>query len=155
MIAKKTIEKIVLNQTVVDGLFIVDINVSQGNSISVIIDSPKGVNVNDCKQISRLIENSFDREIEDFGLQVSSPGLDQPLKVREQYLKNIGREVKIVKTSGQELSGKLINVSEDDIEIEYSEKVKIEGRKKKQIKINQLKVNFKEIKSTKIVISFK
>ena len=155
MIAKKTIEKIVLNQTVVDGLFIVDINVSQGNSISVIIDSPKGVNVNDCKQISRLIENSFDREIEDFGLQVSSPGLDQPLKVREQYLKNIRREVKIVKTSGQELSGKLINVSEDDIEIEYSEKVKIEGRKKKQIKINQLKVNFKEIKSTKIVISFK
>ena len=155
MIEKITIEEIVKNQTVVEDLFIVDINVSQGNSISVIIDSPKGVNINDCKQISRLIENSFDREIEDFGLQVSSPGLDQPLKVREQYLKNIGREVKIIKISGQKLSGKLINVSEDNIDIEYSEKVKIEGRKKKQIKINQLKVNFKEIKSTKIVISFR
>ncbi len=155
MINIKTIEKIIFNQSVVNDLFIVYINVSQSNSISVIIDSPKGVNINDCKQISRLIEKSLDRDVEDFDLKVSSPGLDQPLKVREQYLKNIGREIKIIKTDGQKPGGKLINVEKDYIEIEYPEKVKVENKKKKQIILNKLKINFNEIKSTKIVISFK
>ena len=155
MISTKKIKGILLNQHLVEGLFIVEIDVKQGNSILVLIDNNQGISINDCKKISRLIENSFDREEDDFNLQVSSPGLSQPFKVLEQYYKNIGRQVEINKKNGQKIKGELIKVDDKFIEIKYMEKVKVESKKKKQAILNEVKIDLNEIKSTKIVISFK
>ncbi|NOZ46274.1 MAG: ribosome assembly cofactor RimP [Chlorobi bacterium] len=155
MISVQQIKNILLNQELVDGLFIVEILVKQGNVILVSVDRKEGITIENCKQISRLIENTLDREKEDFELKVSSPGLDQPLKVHEQFLKNIGRKVEVVKADGQKIIGELVNVNKEYIELEYSEKIKVAEKKKKQIVINKVKINFKEIKTTKVVISFK
>lgn len=155
MISTKNIEKILFSQNLVEGIFIVEIQVKQDNSVLVLIDNNQGVSINDCKKISRLIENSFDREKEDFSLQVSSPGLSEAFKVKEQYYKNIGRQVEVLKNKGQKIKGELIKVDEKYIEIEYSKKVKVENKKKKQLILKKDKIDLNEIKSTKIVISFK
>src|SRR5690554_3690461 len=90
-------EKIVqlVNEKLAEGMFLVDIQVSASNAIRVFIDSYDGIDIDHCVAISRHIEHNLDREEEDFELQVSSPGLSEPLKVKEQYIKNIGREMEV------------------------------------------------------------
>ncbi len=109
----------------------------------------------DCIDFSRAIEHNLDREIEDFQLNVSSPGLDKPFIVKEQYIKNIGRNVKVTRVEGNVIKGILTAVNDDDIIIEFSYKEKIEGKKKKQIITKQEKILFNNIKETTIIISFK
>ena len=76
-------------------LYEVITKISADNRISVFIDSLKGININDCAVLSRLLEDQLDREKEDFELTVSSAGLDQPFIVIEQYKKNIGKQIKV------------------------------------------------------------
>ena len=154
MITKEQINTIINEKLEEDNCFLVDIKVSSGNKITVLIDSVDGINIDYCIQISRLIEGSLDREVEDFELEVSTPGLGQPLKVHQQYLKNIGRNVEVTPLEGSPLKGKLTEVSENGITIEEEKKVKIEGKKKKELKIFSHKYMFDEIKSVKVIISF-
>ncbi len=88
--------------------------------------------ITDCVKVSRLIEGSFEREVEDFSLQVSSPGLDQALKVARQYKKNVGRGMKISLLEGGSLEGVMTEVNENAIQITIREKRRIEGRKSKE-----------------------
>ena len=83
--------------------FIVEITVKPGNKIIVSIDSFTGIAIDDCVAISRSIEANFDRDIEDYELEVSSAGLTQPFKVFQQYQKNIGKNVEILFKNGQKL----------------------------------------------------
>lgn len=137
-------------------LFIVEIRVSTTNVIDVFLDSLHGkVSIEDCVSVSRNVEHNLDRESEDFQLQVSSAGMDQPFKVHRQYLKNLGREVRVVFKEHGSIEGKLLEVSDDKIVVETSKKQKIEGKKKKELVIEQHEFSFEEIKETKIVISFK
>ena len=93
---------------------------------------------------------------EDFELQVFfSPGLTKSFLVREQYLKNIGKKVEIVTTDGIKLTGILKNAETDFILLEVSIKEKIEGEKKKKVVVKEHQIDFKDIKSAKVVISFK
>jgi ribosome maturation factor RimP len=138
------------------GLFIVEITVSPTNQISVEIDSFEGgVSINDCVAVSRNIEHNLDRETEDFELQVSSPGLTNPFKVMPQYYKNIGKPVKVVLTDGKKIEGELTKVSEEGIVLKTEEKVRIEGKKKKELVATEHELNFNQIKETKKVILFK
>jgi len=105
--------------------------------------------------MSRHVESMLDREEADFELLVSSPGLDQPFKVIQQYHKNIGREVSVVKTSGEKLKGLLSKVDEESISIEFTTKEKIEGKKKKEVVTHLQSIAMSEIKETRIIISFK
>jgi ribosome maturation factor RimP len=136
-------------------IFLVDVIISTGNKIQIEVDRDNGVSVKDCVSISRHVEQNLDREKEDFELQVSSPGLDKPLKILRQYQKNIGRNVELVLISGEKKEGKLLSTSDDGITIEAEEKVKDEKTKKKKTIKKVYKYNFQEIKETKIVISFK
>jgi ribosome maturation factor RimP len=139
-----------------NGTFLVDVTVSPGNKISVEIDNiSTGVAINDCVSVSRNIEHNLDRETEDFELEVSSPGLSKPFKVIQQYHKNIGREVKIVLTPIGSKEGILKTVTEDGVEVETSEKVKVEGKKKKELVVKTEHIPFNQIKETKVIISFK
>jgi ribosome maturation factor RimP len=96
----------------------------------------------------------LDREKEDFELNVMSPGLTEPFKILRQYQKNIDKQIDVVTKEGKKLTGKLISANEEGIELESKVKEKVEGKKGKQLIINNIKLTFNQIKETKIVISF-
>ncbi len=154
MITKEQIYNIIAEKIEEDNCFLVDLKVSTGNKIIVQIDNIEGITIDYCIQISRLIEGSLDREEEDFELEVSTPGLGQPLKVYQQYVKNIDREVEVIPLNTAPLKGKLTEVSESGFTIEEEKKVKVEGKKKKELKTFSHNYKFDEVKSVKIIISF-
>jgi ribosome maturation factor RimP len=138
------------------GLFIVDVSISKSMVINLEIDKENGnVSINDCMSVSRNIEHNLDRESEDFELHVSSAGLDKPFRVLAQYTKNIGREVKLVTNDGKKHEGLLTAATAEEVTLEKSRMEKIEGKKKKELIVEQLVFPMTQIKETKIVISFK
>ncbi|MGD2033724.1 MAG: ribosome assembly cofactor RimP [Bacteroidales bacterium] len=134
--------------------FIVRLDISTGNSISLLVDNMKGIRVNECVEISRAIERGLDREKEDYDLTVSSPGLDAPFRVLQQYTKNIGREVKVLWKDGRKMTGKLIEANENAFMIEEKKKVKVEGKKKKQTVVQNHSILLNDVKEVKVVIKF-
>jgi ribosome maturation factor RimP len=155
MITKEQILELIGDKLTENNCFLVELTIGEGNTISIEIDSYDGVSVTDCVEISKVIDDSLDREVEDFEMNVSSAGLDKPLRVIDQYKKNIGREVKVVPVDGTVVKGELTGVSEDEIIVEHSYKERIEGRKKKETIVKQEKIKFNNIKETTIIISFK
>ncbi|MFC0877703.1 ribosome assembly cofactor RimP [Saccharicrinis sp. FJH2] len=155
MITKDQIENIISEKLVQDDVFIVDLNVTASNKITLHIDSDTGVDIDYCVAVSRLIEGSFDRETDDFDLEVSSAGLSQPFKVFRQYKKNVGKDVTVTPKNGKPLTGLLKSVNEDGIELQTTEKLAIEGKKKKEIVDVVHKLSFDEIAKTEVVIKFK
>ena len=138
------------------GLFIVDLHISEANVISLEIDSEIGsVSINDCVRVSRNIEHNLDREEQDFELSVSSAGLDKPLRVTRQYPKNIGRELKVKTESDDKIEGLLTAADEEGIVLQISRKEKIEGKKKKELIVEDIPLKYAQIKEAKVVISFK
>ena len=113
------------------------------------------VAIEDCVSISRNIEHNLDREEQDFELHVSSAGLDKPFRVKEQYLKNKGQQVKVKLNAGGEIEGALLEVKDDFIIVEELRKERLEGKKKKVLVTEEHELKFEDIKETKIVISFK
>jgi ribosome maturation factor RimP len=155
MIDRGTIEAIVSGQLNPEKEFIVELTISSGNQILVLIDSDDGITIDRCVNVSKAIEQSLDREQEDFELEVSSAGLSTPFKVVRQYKKNLGRELDVVLNSGQKLKGKLLNVSDLSIVLEVEEMVKKEGQKRKEREVKQIELLYTDIKSALIVISFR
>lgn len=141
----------------IDGtdIFIVEISVKPGNKIEVLVDRDSGLTVENCKMISRHIENSLDREKEDFGIDVSSPGVGRPLKVLRQYLKDIGRTVKVETNDGQKIEGQMSAATETEISVITQSKEEVPGKKGKKLVERTVLVPYSNIKETKIVISFK
>lgn len=137
------------------GGFLVDVTVSDGSDIRVLVDAPEGMPISRCVAISRLIEGELDREIQDFALQVSTPGLDQPLKIRPQYDKNVGRVVKAQLHDGRSVEGTLTTVEDAGIVLEHAEKRRIEGRKAKEWVTDRHELAWDSIATTKVKISFK
>jgi len=155
MITKERIEKIIAPKLEEDGLFLVEILVTSTNSISVLIDSDHGVSIEKCIEVSRLIESTIDRDLEDFDLEVSSPGLGQPLKVFKQYQKSLNREVELLLTNGKKEIGKLVSAKTDGNEIEVNKMIKPEGKKRKEFVTEVTFYPFNAIKTTRIVVSFR
>jgi ribosome maturation factor RimP len=104
MIKHKDIERLIdLNLREKD-LFLVELKISSNNHIEIYIDSETSdVSIDDCVALSRFIETHLDRDIEDFDLNVSSAGLDMPLKINKQYPKHIGEQFKIQTTDDDHL----------------------------------------------------
>ena len=139
-----------------NGLFIVELDISSSNVIRVELDKHEGgVSVEDCIRVSRNVEHNLDREEQDFELHVSSAGLDKGLRVLAQYQKNIGRDVKVKFLDSGSIEGELIAATDEEITVRTSRKERIEGRKKKETIIEDHAVPVKQIKETKIIISFK
>lgn len=136
-------------------MFVVDISVNERNVINVFVDSFDGLTIDQCIAISRHVEHSFDRDEEDFELQVSSPGLTENFKVTEQYIKYIGRAVAVKTITEEKLEGLLKEADTEQIVLETSSREKLEGHKKKQLVVKQHQLKYEEIKSAKAVISFK
>jgi ribosome maturation factor RimP len=154
MIAKEIVEQLV-KERLDDQMFIVDITISEYNDIRVYVDSFAGMTIEQCISVSRNVEHNLDREEEDFSLQVSSPGLTQSFKVKQQYEKYTGKEIEVKTTEGVELEGLLKESNEEGIVLETSSREKVEGHKKKQLVVTEYSLKYDEIKSAKAVISFK
>ena len=154
MADKAKIEEFVLEE-LEEGMFLVEVNVSLSNVIQVFIDSYDGLTIDKCVAMSRSIEQKLDRDSEDFELQVSSPGLSEPFRVKEQYLKNIGREVEVVKTDGQKLEGELLEADDEGFLLQTARREKVEGHKKKQLIIKEHQLKYGDIVSAKVVVSLK
>ena len=155
MITKEQVQDLIKDKLKEKNCFVVELDVRPGNNILLEVDSLTGFSIQDCVDFSRAVEHNLDREVEDFELHVSSPGLDKPFRVKEQYIKNIGREVKVITNADEKIKGELIAVNDKEIELEYSYKERIEGKKKKQTITEQRKIDFNNIKETTLIISFK
>ena len=118
MITKEKIEDVISRIIKEKNAFIVDIKISTSNKINIEIDSIDGFNIDNCVEVSRLIESSLDRDVEDFELEVASAGLSESFKVIQQYQKNLGEEVETITKEGVKIKGALSNVSDDGFEIE-------------------------------------
>ncbi|TKG92403.1 ribosome assembly cofactor RimP [Puteibacter caeruleilacunae] len=154
MIDRKYILKL-LEEKMVDGLFLVDLSISSNNHITVVIDGDNGVPISKCVEVSRQVEHNLDREEADFHLDVLTAGLGEAFKLKRQYYKNINREIEVIDNSGEKFVGMLKEVDEEGIQLEYSIRERIEGKKKKQTVVIEKELKFDEIKTAKNVISFK
>lgn len=154
MITTEQIRAIIEPATTSDNLFIVDIQIKPGNKISVTIDGMKGIGIDTCAQISRMIDANLDREIEDFELEVSSPGLTSAFKVKEQYIKNIGKQIEILLKNGEKFNAKLLAASDNEIETEIETADIAKGKKKIVKSIEKKTLSLDSIKHTKLVLTF-
>lgn len=134
--------------------FVVDVHVTPTQRISVFADGEANITIDKCAEISRFLENYLETNGlvgEKYWLEVSSPGMDEPLKVPQQYKKTIGREVEVLLFSGIKEIGILKDFSENGIQIEIPEE-----KKKKEIIPAVIKdIPFDEIKYTKKHFVFK
>jgi len=157
MLKQEEIRELVNQEVIVRGLFLVDVKVNNQNVIEVEIDSEAGIGIKECIELNKALEALLDHEKNDFELTVASPGLGQPLKVFAQYKKNVGKTVDVVTTTGEKLTGVLTAADpENGIELEVSEKRVVDGTSRKRaMVVETYKLKFDEIKTTKVVISFK
>tara|TARA_B100001540_G_C15630061_1_gene561719 strand:+ start:260 stop:736 length:477 start_codon:yes stop_codon:yes gene_type:complete len=157
MIKTEEIEKLILEriQEVDTSLYIVSLNISTSNQINVEIDKEIGnVSISECISISRNIEHNLDRDVVDFSINVSSAGLDKPLRHINQYKKNEGKKIKVKTIDNKEYEGVLKSSNASEIILQTSKKVRLEKKKKKTLVIEDLNFPFDKIKETKIIISF-
>jgi ribosome maturation factor RimP len=150
MIEKQNIQGLVEEFIKGTGLFLVGVKVSSSNRITVLADKNEGITIDECASIHRHIVNNLDRDKEDFELQVSSPGLDLPFGVIEQYFKNEGKKVEVIDNDGSKYTGKLKNVTAGGFELETE--IKIKGKTKE---LKDISFNFEQIKSTRVILTIK
>lgn len=132
--------------------FLVQLRIKPTNNIKVFIDGDEGITIDKCiyfnRKLYKLIEEKELYPEGDFSLEISSPGVGEPLKLQRQYLKNIGRFVEVIFIDETKKEGKLMSVTNDEILLEYTT-----GKGKKAI-TEQLTIPFNNIKSTTIQIKF-
>jgi ribosome maturation factor RimP len=103
--------------------FLVDASVDEQNKITVEIDHKDGVWIEDCCELSKFIEEHFDRDVEDFELEVGSAGIGQPFKVLQQYINSIGYDVELLTAEGKKMEGYLKSADENGFVVTVEENV--------------------------------
>ena len=134
-------------------LFLVDVKMHSNGKLVILVDGDKGIGIAECAQISRYVGFRLEEEnvLETaYNLEVSSPGVDAPLTLARQYLKNIERQLSIKMEDGSKREGKLTGITEDAVIIEETNKQK--GKKAEQV---ESVIPFNQITETKVLISFK
>lgn len=135
-------------------LFLVDLTMSKDNVIEIFIDAQAGVSIQTCMEVSREIEQHFDRETEDFELTVASAGIGYPFKVEGQYQKNVGKSVEVKLNDNTKLTGILKSFTPETVTLEYEEKRTVEGKKKKESVKTEKTIDRNEIKQIKDLVTF-
>ena len=126
--------------------YLVNMRITPDNRIFVDIDGDNGINIDDCIELSRTIENKLNREEEDFELNVSSAGAEAPLKMPRQYRRHIGRMLSVVPFEGEAVQGILLEADEEQFVI------KTKGQKK--VAPQELTFRYDNVKTVKVVLPF-
>jgi ribosome maturation factor RimP len=133
-------------------IFLVAVRVKPTNNIKVFLDADTGLSIERCVKINRtmyrIIEEKGWYPDGNFSLEVSSPGVEEPLKLLRQYKKNVGRNVDVILNDESRVEGKLMAADENAIQIEYTE-----GKNKKAVKVIK-EIPFDQVKQTTVTISF-
>jgi ribosome maturation factor RimP len=154
LLLKMMIDKAHIHEIATRGLegtdkYVVNVQVKSGNFITIVIDGDTPVLIDDCIRLHKMVESSLDRDAEDFDLRVTSFGADKPLKLIRQYKKNIGRQLEVTDNENHKVTGKLIEVSDNEVLLE------VKPVKKKQESAQSLAVAIENIAEAKVVLSFK
>ena len=136
-----------------NSLFLIDLNITKDNKISVVIDGDNGVSVNDCIAVSRKIEHNLDREEEDFSLEVSSAGVSEPLHLERQYRKNLGRKLQVT-TNNEKIEATLTHVDQDGIKLNWKAREPKPVGKGKHTVEKEAVLPYSEITDAKVMITF-
>ena len=135
-----------------EDVFLVSLRIKPTNNIKVFLDADGGLNIDKCVKINRAMYRTIEEEgwypEGNFSLEVSSPGIDEPLKLLRQYKKNIGRNIEVTMNDETKQEGKLLAVSEDVITIEFTE-----GKNKKAVVVTK-EILFNQVKQTIVLIAF-
>lgn len=150
MIEKDHIENIVKESIKGTELFLAGVKVSASNRIIIMADTKAGITIDECALLHRQIESKLDRDKEDFELLVSSPGLDLPFQVIEQYEKNEGRMVEVLEKEGVKHTGTLKNVTKGGFDLLTEKKIKGKGKEQKVVSFN-----FEQVKATRVLLTIK
>lgn len=154
MIDRTKIEKLVNSYIAGKDIFPVDVKITRDNRITVLVDTPAGITLEQCAELNRFIEKNLSRNEEDYDLQVSSPGIGHPFTVKEQYVKNTGKMIEVVNLKGEKQRGILKKVTESGFELECVPKKKSKSvPEAAEIKI--ISFNFDEVKSAKEYFVFR
>lgn len=142
-------------------IFPVEITVHLGkqSKIRITIDGDEGVSAEQCASVSRRIGKILE-ETEvmkgPYNLEVTSPGVDKPLKLPRQYPKHVGRDLELsLKDTNEPVTGEFSALEEDEMIFIEEKKVKVEGKKKKEIVHEERRIPLSEITEAKVLISFK
>lgn len=135
-------------------LFLVDVKISASSDVTITLDGDNGVTLQDCLDASRAVEFNLDREVHDFGLQVMSAGLSEPLEFPRQFKKNIGREIEVMFADSSKIEGELVSVDDEKIilRLEYRQP-KLIGKGKEDV-VEDREIPYSDIKKALVVIKF-
>ena len=148
--------KNLIDEAITDNLelFLIDFKISPDNKIYVEVDGDNGVSLKECIRISRGIEHNLDRENEDFSLEVTTPDVSNPLKVKRQYNKNLNRILILKLKDGSTIEGTLKRVEADEIDLEWKAREPKPIGKGKITVIKRATVLFEDILEAKVKIIF-
>ncbi len=125
--------------------YVVDVLIRRNNVIELFIDADSSVTIDDCVAVSNHINGNLDRDVEDYELNVSSAGIDEPLLKMRQYQKYIGKNLIIIDDEGVEKMYKLLSFNDLSLEVEeaeakkYGKLTKIVYHEATTLDINKLK----------------
>ncbi len=134
-------------------LFLIDLTITDAFKVIVTLDDDNGVVLQDCIDISRVIENNLDREEQDFSLEVASAGVSSPLKHIRQYKKNIGRTL-IVKTETENIEAELVEANDDFVILSWQAREPKKIGKGKETVQKTLEIPYGDIKEAIVTVTF-
>lgn len=156
MSLRNTIEEIVEKHLPDEEHFIVEVQLIENGSkaqLKILIDADQGIKIETCALIIRQVGEEIEAKellADAYVLEVSSPGVDYPLNSKRQYLKNIGRKLKVTLTDGKEIEGELLSVGPSEIKLKVVKKEK--GKKATE---EEVEFTLEEIKKSIVLVSFK
>lgn len=154
MIDKNQLQTFLEDQLKDTEYFLTDLKISPANEITVEIDSMIPGDIEECVRLTRAIEEAFDRDVEDYELEVGTAGLTSPLKVKRQYEKYTGQDLEVLTNDGRKLHGMLRKVDDNGITLAVQQKVKKEGSKKPVIETTDIDLPFSLIKKAVYDLKF-
>lgn len=135
-------------------LFLIDLDISESNKISVILDGDSGVNLQDCINVNKFLDSGLETEEVEYSIEVASAGVSSPLKLVRQYKKNIGRTVKVKTISQGDFEASLSNADEQTATLTWSSREPKEVGKGKVTVQKSITIPYTDIKEAVVIISF-
>lgn len=153
IVSENLIQNMVSEKLAGTDSFIVDVKVHPGK-ISVLLDKPAGIRIEECAEVNRYLNHMLEESgaLEYYNIEVSSPGMEEPLRVIQQYQRRIGKQVSVITKDGIRREGVLKSADENEIVIEESITEKINGKKNLRMELKTIQMG--DIKETKVVFKF-